>query len=44
MIFFKIKQIIRRESQENLQKIKNIYKLRKFEEKDLKIKQLIQKI
>lgn len=37
MIFFKIKQIIRRESQENLQKIKNIYKLRKFEEKDLKI-------
>ena len=37
MIFFKIKQIIRRESQEKLQKIKNIYKLRKFEEKDLKI-------
>ena len=37
MIFFKIKLIIRRESQENLQKIKNIYKLRKFEEKDLRI-------
>lgn len=44
MIFFKIKQIIRRKSQENLQKIKNIYKLGKFEEKDLKIKQLTQKL
>lgn len=33
MIFFNIKQIIRRKSQENLQKIKYIYKLGKLRRK-----------